>query len=113
MGRLDDCFSCKQKKKRTPVRRLHLHTEAKYYGADLGEMAGHGLAGTQSQAVLGYLGQVVQQAETHIGYVQLAGHTVLQIVSAAGKLAERKGDGEMTDDVIMSKTYFGIWQTCK
>lgn len=47
------------RKKSTPVRRLHLHTDAKDYGADLGEMAGHGLAGTQSQAVLGYLGQVV------------------------------------------------------
>lgn len=89
------------------MRRLHLHTDAKYYRADLGEMAGHGLAGTQSQAVFGYLGQVVQQAETHVGYVQLAGHTVLQRLSAAGKLAER--NGEMTDDVIMSKTYFGVW----
>lgn len=76
-------------------------------------MAGHGLGGTHSQAVRGCLGQVVQQAETHVGYVPLAGHTVLQIVSAAGKLAERHRDcssarnGEMTDDVIMSKTEFG------
>lgn len=57
---------------------------------DLWEMAGHDLAGTQSQTVLCGLGQVVQQAESHRGCVQLVGHTLLQILSAAGKLAGRK-----------------------
>lgn len=56
----------------------------------LGEMAGHGLAGTQSQTVLNCLGQVVQQAESHRGCVQLIGHTVPQVLSAAGKLAGKE-----------------------
>lgn len=51
-------------------------------------MAGHGLAGTQSHAVGCGLGQVVQQAVSHGGRVQLVGHTVLQSLSAAGELVE-------------------------
>ncbi len=70
--------------------RQHTHMP-KCSGTDLGEMAGHNLAGTQSQTVLCCLGQVVQQAETHCCYVQLVDHTVLQFDSAAGKLAEKKG----------------------
>lgn len=53
-------------------------------------MAGHGLAGTQSQTVLYCLGQVVQQAESDRGCVQLIGHTVPQVLSAAGKLAGKE-----------------------
>lgn len=68
------------------------HTQAKYYRADLREMARHGLAGTQSQTILCCLGQVVQQAEGHRGYVELVGHAVLQPLSAAGKLAGKGGD---------------------
>lgn len=41
------------------------YTGDKYDGADLREMAGHSLAGTQSQAVLFHHGQVVQQAQSH------------------------------------------------
>lgn len=53
-------------------------------------MAGHSLAGTQSQAVFRRHGQVVQQAQSHRGDVQLVGHAVLQLLSAAGELAERE-----------------------
>lgn len=66
------------------------YTEDKYDRADLGEMAGHSLAGTQRQAVLCHHGQVVQQAESHRGDVQLVGHAVLQLLSAAGELAGRE-----------------------
>lgn len=52
---------CKQKKPHTSC----TYTEDKYDGADLREMAGHRLAGTQSQAVLCRHGQVVQQAQSH------------------------------------------------
>lgn len=63
-----------------------IYTEDKYDGADLREMAGHSLAGTQSQAVLRRHGQVVQQTQAHRGDVLLVGHTVPQPISAAGEL---------------------------
>lgn len=61
----------------------------KCYGTDLREMAGDGLAGTQSQAILGCPGQVMQQAEIH-WHVLLTSHTVLQFLYAAGKLIGKK-----------------------
>lgn len=61
----------------------------KCYGRDLWEMAGHDLAGAQSQTILCYPGQVVQQAERH-RCVLLVGYTVLQLLPAAGELAEKK-----------------------
>lgn len=69
-------------------------------------MAGHSLAGTQSQAVLCRHGQVVQQTQVHRGYVLLVGHAVLQLLSAAGELGkseETRGEN--------SKRSYGVWVT--
>lgn len=57
---------CKQKNKKKKKKHTSCtYTEDKYYRADLREMAGHSLAGTQSQAVLCRHGQVVQQTQSH------------------------------------------------
>lgn len=83
----------KQQKKTTEWVHERVHARARMQAqthstlrADLWEMAGHGLAGTQSQAVLCCPGQVAQQAESHVG-VLLAGHALLHVLPAAGELA--------------------------